>query len=71
MDEHVMALHDHIHQKKVAKPLFPLKSHLFFGFSALQKLFVCLKNGSVDPKNALKTQNVPVFFRPFHTYFRL
>lgn len=58
MDEHVMALHDHIHQKKVAKLLFPLKSHLIFGFSALQKLLVCLQNGSVDsyvdPKNARK-----------------
>ena len=61
MDVLDIILHEHIYQKQDVITLFPLKSHLIFGFFALQKLFVCLKNGSVDPKNALKTQKVPFF----------
>ena len=71
MDVFDIILHEHIHQKQDVITLFPLKSHLIFGFSALQNLPVCITNAFVEPNKCFKNAENTCFFHPIHTCFRL
>ena len=67
MDVFDIILHEHIYQKQDVITLFPLKSHLIFGFSALQNLPFCITNAFVEPKKCFKNAENTCFF-PSHPY---
>ena len=45
MDVFDIILHEHIHQKQDVITLFPLKSHLIFGFTAVRPAPYVIING--------------------------